>query len=67
MEEERKLDNIAQEIKLLREVAESAVKLLSPPYRRRNGTAPSYQSELRDWDKLAEDLVNAGYDWEEYT
>ena len=67
MAEERKL-NIEQEIELLREVAGSAIKLLSPPYRRLAAIRlPSNEKELDDWDSLREALIKAGYDWEEFT
>jgi len=50
----------------LEAVAESAVKLLRPPYYR-HGLGVENEQERKDWESLRDALHDAGYSWEEYS
>lgn len=54
-----------EKIQKLEWVATRAIRLLQPPYRRGGIVFP--RDEVEHWEDLSEALIEAGYDWEEYT
>lgn len=52
-------------IRKLERVAKAAMKLLQPPYRR--GAGLMDPEERSDWHALRDRLIEAGYEWEEWT